>query len=234
MDKLRYLFFLLQFCHCAINGQTKSFYYDVGSASVTWIFDTTMISEERVKNSCYLGERVYFDVEGIGFPENPTQYRNMNISKFKRQVKMKRREIKKLKIAKGLYWEELRNESLTMLEQISKNWIIFFKSFNNPTILLEFPGNDTCENVTALIAGGDVLLERWKKYVEMSCSGTPDPDHCIKIMNLDKINTDDKYLYARMCLIPGGICYIEKVGDIRPVKRNQFFTEFRKLFLTNN
>ena len=226
------LFFLIS--QRQLFAQKKIFDWSRGNCSFEGVYDTTKISEVCLKNSFYLGklghEHIHY-LDAEGHPTNPEELKKLSIRKLDKQYKNRVKEIKRLTVAKSPFWEELRSDRLILLKETYEFWRIILLSYKKPKILKQFCGSDSCEYVSALIEGGDVMLSAWKKLAQTRCRNNSDSTECFTKMYLDKFNSIEKLSYARIQLTMFGLCNGVKLCNYQyPINDRIIETEFQKLF----
>ncbi|MEO5572065.1 MAG: hypothetical protein ABIT08_05510 [Bacteroidia bacterium] len=195
-------------------------------------YDGRKYTEERIDGT---RELCFTNITQLNFRGafawQPEDLDKMNVDSLEDDYKKKLQKIKKLKIIKSAFWEEIRNDKISRVNKLHELFKIMILGYKNPMVLKQISAIDTCKYSEALISGGKKLLDEWKSYEEERSKHNGNPERAFKEHYLDRINSPQKLIYARISLMGGWWNDCARITQQPDTMVGKVEEEFRKLFV---
>lgn len=224
------LLFLLNYF---ASGQIVQYEWTNGLCYFSGEYDSTKISKEELNDTyslCCADSAVnYLEVPGLAW--RPSQIDSLNLTSLDKEYDIKSKRLKEMKLIKTPFWEEQRQYKIESLKEMYRFKQIAIQAYKNPSILKEYPLGDSCfEYADAIIAGGDSMLNEWKRMRLKHCETNGDPKWCYDEYYLKRYNSSERLIWAKLDLMMFGwwncTCRFLKFNE----PNGKAEEEFEKLF----
>lgn len=212
----------------------KKMKYETDLCEIEGTYDSSKYTEVQLRNTLMLA----FSVGSVPLHTSGSVFKykdiaKLDIAKLDTEYQEKTKKLKELDIVKTEYWEQLRQEQLRETEQSYKLSRLRMQGYTNPKILLEAENVGECraDYAEPLVAGGDILLEAWKKVHLKHKENNGDPDRLQRIFD-EQFNSPDKFKFATVEVTTFGwwncvVRKIERPGD----QFENSLEDFEKMFV---
>jgi len=212
-------------------GQLKTYVWEVPMCGYEGTYDSRKYSEERIDGT---RELCFTNITMLNlrvFAWKPEDLDSITVDSLDDDYNKRVRKIKKLKIIKSDFWEEVRNDKISRVNKLYELFRIMILGYKNPEVLKQLNSTDTCKYTDALIAGGQKLLDEWKSYQEEQAKHNGNPEWAFKEYYTDRFNSPQKLQYARIALMGGWWNDCARVTQKSNAGAEKIQEEFRKLFV---
>lgn len=229
---MKIAFSFLLFLSLTSTAQTRTFTWQDELCTYRGTFDAKAATLGQLRNTLKLASGSNFNL--LEF--NSTAWKFADIAKleiagFDATYKRKTAELRALQIVPVKYFEDLRQAKLREMEAVHRLNRTTMLAYREPKALLEYTDAPLCTTKYAnpLIAGGDELLDVWRRVNEDSRINNADPERLRRIYE-QQLKSSDRIKFALIEVMNFGwsncanalIPYIEYDGT--PER------EFKKLF----
>ncbi len=135
----------------------------------------------------------------------PSYIQKLNIDTLDCEYKNKHKALRKISLPKTKFWKEYRKRQLIEQKQLYKLSRIAYQSYIDTKFLKQFKSKDSCaiKHSTALILGGDILLNNWYNLRLEMASRNCCPEKVMSDYNRQLLS-DDKFQYAKIDVLTFG------------------------------
>ncbi|MEZ5308371.1 MAG: hypothetical protein R2684_14595 [Pyrinomonadaceae bacterium] len=163
------VFAIIAFAAVSASAQVKKMKWDSEFCQYEGTYDSKKYSESQLRATIKLLDS--FGSVSLMTESNAWEYEDidkLSVEKLDAEYKTVRKEFEDLDIVDVEYWKDLKKQKLAAIDQEYKMSRAQILGYKDPARLLDFECAESCktEYVEPLIAGGDKLLEAWRKLIE--------------------------------------------------------------------
>jgi hypothetical protein len=186
-------------------GQTATYKWVDEACNYESKYNTKLYSAKQISNCFRLGYWDEFRITNTPLVFEPADIKHLQIDSLINEYEKKHRELQQLDLPNTEFWKELRNKKLQEQEKSYELHTIAYKAYTDPKSLEQFKVNDSCviRHKNAVIAGGDSLLNDWKKLVLFDATKNGSPEELIAKYKAE-LMTNEKFEYAKVYIITFG------------------------------
>ncbi len=214
-------------------GQTAKFKWSDLTCEHESKYKTNLYTETQINNCYLLTQDDVFRIANTPSVFNPEDIKSLNLDTLDQEFKTKSLRLKTLDIPKTKEWENIRNKILIELDQLYTLSRIVYVAYlsDDYNALSKYNSSDTClqKHSSALIAGGDSLLNNWYDITTELAQNNGSPENIWK-KYYQNLSSENKFLFAKVDVTTFGwwncaVIYVEFFD------RNLVLKEFKKLFI---
>jgi len=217
------------------HGQTKTFRWDTELCEFSGTYNSRKYTETQLRNTVRLmrqGELSLGVTDATVW--NHDEIPKLDIAKLDRDYERVKRELTNLVFVKTPFWEAVRQAKLRETEQIYRLSRATMQAYTRPEVLRAYQGAERCKAGFAepIIAGGESLLEAWRRVNEDSRSKNADPERLRRIFE-QQMASPDRLKFALIETMAFGWwnCANEFIEYDSGANNETREREFRKLFI---
>lgn len=224
-------FLLFTLIQSSVVAQLSTLHYEKVFCECHGEFDSLIYSRNQLNNTLdFLWNSEYYEVDATAW--YLSDLRTLNVEKVTKESAQFISFYENLEIVNDAFWKKIRGEKLIYYKKAALLREVTVKAYKDPQILLKYNAkNDlTMYYRKALIIGGDLLVEAWKKVNEANKKDNGEPEK-LQLEFEKKYNSENKMLYARLAVMNFG--WWNSANDELPhyATEYDFNHEFEKLLL---
>ena len=234
---MKYLFLLVTLLLVSASfGQVKTFTWQAELCEYKGTYDSKKYTEQQLSDTL----KLVYDYE-LGLNYNAAVFRldaipELDVNELDREYKEKRQAILDLKLVNSPYWEKARQAKLSELDQYYALSRPTMLAYTEPKNLLDYKGAEECKIRFAepIIAGGDKLLDAWRKQNEAARLKNGDPERVRREFEAE-LASPQKFEYARLEMLTFGwwncvnATIVQDTGSQDGTHQKQFEKLFKKV-----
>jgi len=146
-------------------GQQKVFKWSDELCDYQGTYNAKKYTAAQLRNTERLLRGMDFDLTKTPMVFNPADISKLDLAGLEKEYAEKSAELRALDIVPVPYWQTIRDRQLATMKQVYDLARVTIRGFGDRSALNEAAGSQTCKVKFAspLIAGGDQLIEAWRK-----------------------------------------------------------------------
>lgn len=228
---MKYFFLIVIFAFTAGNAfaQSGTLVWQDELCEFTGTYDAKKYSEEELRNTSRLFRVGEFDF----FPDSTVwkyeEIADLDVDAMAAEYERLSQELRELEIIDSEFWEGVRKSKLEEMGRRYELARVTMQAYTNPKILRSYSGAEECKLNFAepIIAGGETLIDAWRKVNRDSQSRNADPQRLQRRFDTENASPDRlKYALVETMAFGWHNC----VNATFPHQQQDLYTEFAKLF----
>lgn len=212
-------------------AQTNKFEFDDGFCAYVGTYSMQKYTQTELRNTYnHLVNSTYIHTESTAWKIQDIP--KLSIVELEAECKTRLDQLDSLDIVDTEFWENARKSRLREISETCELKALTIIAYTYPDTLLAFSQNDSLSSFyrTALINGGDQLLEAWRVLNEARKRNNASPEKLQARFDA-QFNSSQKMAYAQLEVIMFGWFNSANSLIYRDPPPEDLWTEFEKLFI---
>lgn len=169
-----------------------TFRWELVQCAYTGTYDARRFSEAQLRDTLQLLQPGAFELPSSGTVWKHEDIAGLDLGVLDRQYDAIRARLQALAIVPVPAFGKLREALLEELGRVYRLTRVTWQAYLRPVVLRDYPGADMCKSAWAepLIAGGESLVEAWRRVNEESRRNNVDPDRLRRLFEEQDASPD--------------------------------------------